>query len=123
MRSRLVRSVLLAALITVALAAGIWALWESPPRRLLYTEARPGGRVFQCFSDGSATLGRAGSTVEGRHTKQLPGAGSSDLAVSPPALTEEEIRQAAEEYRKSGRTIEKDEAEFERLTAECDRRR
>ena len=56
-------------------------------------------------------------------TTQLPGAWGTELAVSPPDLTEEEIRQAAEDHRKSGRTIEQEEAEFKRLTAECDRRR
>jgi hypothetical protein len=122
MRSRLVRSVLLAALIAVAIGSGIWAAWQSPPaHRLIYTEALPDGRVFQCFSDGSA-IGPAGSTVTGR-PNALPGAGSSEMIVTHPAYSEEAIRQAVEAYWRSGRSLERDQADFDRLSGECGRRR
>ncbi len=123
MRSRLIRSVLIGGLITVAIAAGVWAVWQSPPaHRLIYTEGLADGRVFQCFSDGSA-MGSAGSTVTGGPNGHFPGASSSDLGVTHPGYTEEEIRQAVEAYRKSGRSPQRDQADFDPLSAECGRRR
>lgn len=122
MPRRRVRSVVLTALLAVSVGAAVWALWPSTPgHRLIYTEALPDGRVFQCFSNGSS-LGPAGTTVDGGSTGQTPGAGGTGMAMTPPERSEEEMRRAAEEYRKSGRTPEKDAADFNRLSAECERR-
>ena len=120
MRIRRVRAALLAVL-AVSIGAGAWSLWPAPEHRLIYAESLSDGRVFQCFSDGSA-MGPAGNTVEVRHTKGLPGAGGTEMVVSSPGFTEDEMRRAAENYRKSGRTPEGDEADFDRLSAECERR-
>jgi hypothetical protein len=49
--------------------------------------------------------------------------GGPAIVVRPPDFTEEEARRAAEEYRKSGLTPEQDEADFDRLSAECERHR
>jgi hypothetical protein len=111
----------------VIIAAGgtVWATRSpSSGHRLIYSETLPDGRVFQCFSDG-AFIGSAGSEVEGR---QAPaGAGGSEagpaLVVRPPDYTEDQARRAMEEYRKSGRSPEQDLADFDRLSAECRRRR
>jgi hypothetical protein len=109
----------------IAASAAIWAAQStSSGHRLIYSETLPDGRVFQCFSDG-AFIGSAGSEVESGRAPQAPAGsqGGPALVVRPPAYTEEEARRAAEEYQKSGRTPEKDEAEFDRLSAECGRRR
>jgi hypothetical protein len=126
-RRRPRRRVALIAVVVLVMAAGtaIWATRsESPGHRLIYSETLPDGRVFQCFSDG-AFIGSAGSEVEGRQAPE--GADGSEagpaLVVRPPDYTEEEARRAMEEYRKSGRSPDQDLADFDRLSAECRRRR
>ena len=109
-----------AVVLAVSIGAGAWALWPSPEHRLIYAESLTDGYVFQCFSDG-ATLGPGGSTVDVQHTR-VPGGGSTEMAVSPPPLNEDQMRQAGDQYRKSGRNPERDQAEFDRLWDECERR-
>ena len=126
-RARRIGLVALVTLIVAAVASGTAILAtgsDGPGHRLIYSENLPDGRVFQCFSDG-AFIGSVGSEVEGREAPA--GAGGSEagpaLVVRPPDYTEDEARRAMEEYRKSGRTPEQDLAEFDRLSAECRRRR
>jgi hypothetical protein len=111
--------------LVVAAVAATWAV-RSPSggHRLIYTETLPDGRVFQCFSDG-AFIGSAGTKVEGGRAPQAPegSEGGPALVVRPPDYTEEEARRAMEEYNKSGRSLEQDQADFDRLSAECRRRR
>lgn len=120
------RLILLAVVVLVVAAATAVRASRSEPssHRLIYSQTVPDGRVFQCFSDG-AFIGSAGSEAEGR--KAPEGSDGSEagpaLVVRPPDYTEEEARRAMEEYRKSGRTPEEDLAEFDRLSAECRRRR
>ncbi len=118
-----VRSVVVTVLFAVTMGVAVWAWWQSPPvHRLIYAEALSDGRVFQCFSDGS-TIGPASGAVEGGPTGWVPGAGGTDMVVTPPAYGEDEIRQAVEEYRRSGRSPQRDQADFDRLSAECGQRR
>lgn len=109
----------------VAAGAATWAV-RSPSggHQLIYTETLPDGRVFQCFSDG-AFIGSAGTEVEAGKAPQAPAGseGGPALIVRPPDYTEEEARRAMEEYNKSGRSLEQDQADFDRLSAECRRRR
>jgi hypothetical protein len=114
----------IACLIAVV-SAGAWATRARPSgHRIIYTKTLPGGRVFQCFSDG-AFIGSPGSEVEAGRAPQAPegSEGGPALVVRPPDYTDEEARRAAEEYQKSGRSAEQDQAEFDRLSAECRRRR
>jgi hypothetical protein len=121
------RNVVFAALIFVLALGGV-AFWRSQAsgkgHRLLYTQTVPDGRVFRCFSDGSA-LGSAGTEVgTGDAPAVLDGSESGPaIVVRPPGYNEEQARRAAEEYRKSGRSVEKDKADLDRLSAECKRRR
>lgn len=121
------RLILIAVLALVAVAAGV-ATWvarsTSGGHHLIYTETLPDGRVFQCFSDG-AFIGSAGSNVEGGQAPPGPegSQGGPALVVRPPDYSEDEARRAAEEYKKSGRSLEQDQADFDRLSAECRRRR
>jgi hypothetical protein len=111
--------------LVVAAGAAIWAARSpSAGHRLIYTETLPDGRVFQCFSDG-AFIGSAGTEVEGGEAPPAPAGseGGPALVVRPPDYTEEEARRAMEEYKKSGRSLEQDQADFDRLSAECRRRR
>lgn len=121
------RRIALAGLL-VLLALGGTAAWKARStgsgHRLIYTQTLPDGRVFHCFADGSV-IGAAGTEVG---TGDVPAAPEGSEAgpvfvVRPPDFTEEEARRAAEEYRRSGRTFEQDEADFDRLSAECERRR
>jgi hypothetical protein len=126
-RHHLRRRTLLASLV-VLLAVGGLGVWRvrstGEAHRLIYTRTLPDGRVFRCFSDGSA-IGSAGTEVGSGDAPTPPDGseGGPAIVVRPPDYTEEEARRAAEEYRKSGRTVEQDEAEFDRLSAECERRR
>jgi hypothetical protein len=121
------RRIALAGLL-VLLAVGGMAVWRTRPtghgHRLIYTQTLPGGRVFRCFSDGSV-IGAAGTEVGTGDVPAAPAGSESGpvFVVRPPGYTEEEARRAAEEYRRSGRTAEQDEADFDRLSAECERRR
>ncbi len=45
------------------------------------------------------------------------------IVVRPPGYNQEQARRAADEYRKSGRSLQKDQADFDRLSAEGKRRR
>jgi hypothetical protein len=119
------RVALIAVALVMGAGTGIWATRSEPPgHRLVYSKSLPDGRVFQCFSDG-AFIGSAGSEVEGHEAPQ--GAEGSEggpaLVVRPPDYTEDEARRANEEYRNSGRTPDQDLADFDRLSAECRRRR
>jgi len=121
------RRILLATLAVLLVAAAVWAVWgRSTPagHRLIYMETLPDGRVFQCFSDG-AFIGAPGANVDSGRSPEAPdGAkGGPALVVRPPDYTDEEARRAAEEYKKSGRSPEQDQADFDRLSAECRRRR
>ena len=121
------RRITLIAVVALAVAAGaaIWAARSaSSGHRLIYTQTLSDGRVFQCFTDG-AFIGSAGTDVEaGRAPKAPAGSeGGPALVVRPPDYTEEEARRAQEEYNKSGRSLEQDQADFDRLSAECRRRR
>lgn len=107
-----------------SLAAG-WVLWpRGEDHRLLYTRSLDDGRVFQCFTDG-AVLGSEGT--EGRIEEAPPapeGArGGPAIVVRPPDLNEEEAKRAAEAYRSGSRSLEQDQADFERLSEECRQRR
>ena len=124
-RRRRIGLAAIVALLIAAASAGAWTVRSRPSgHRLIYTETLSNGRVFQCFSDG-AFIGSPGSEVETGRAPQAPDGskGGPALVVRPPAYTEEEARRAAEEYQKSGRSPEQDEAEFDRLSAECRRRR
>ena len=124
-RGRGITVVGLLVVLAVVAGLGFWgAHWTGDGHRLIYTETLPDGRVFRCFSDGSA-IGSAGTEVS---TGEAPAApegseGGPAIVVRPPGLNEEEARRAAEEYRRSGRTVEQDEADFDRLSEECERRR
>ena len=120
------RIALIAVVVLIVVAAGAtWAV-RSPSggHRLIYTETLPDGRVFQCFSDG-AFIGSAGTEVVGGQAPKAPAGseGGPALVVRPPDYTEEEARRAVDEYKKSGRSLEEDQADFDRLSAECRRRR
>lgn len=109
----------------VAAGATTWAVRSgSRGHRLIYSQTLPDGRVFRCFSDG-AFIGSAGTKVEGGRAPQAPAGSESGpaLVVRPPDYTEEEAGRASEEYSKSGRSLEQDQADFDRLSAECRRRR
>jgi hypothetical protein len=109
----------------MAAGSGVWATRSTPSgHQLIYTETLPDGRMFQCFSDG-AFIGSPGSKVDSEPAPDAPDGskGGPALVVRPPDYTEDEARQAAEAYRKSGRTPEQDQADFDRLSAECRRRR
>lgn len=114
-----------AVVLTAAAVVGGWAARSKPSgHRLIYAETLPDGRVFECFSDG-AFIGSPGSKVEpGQAPPASDGSlGGPGLVVRPPDYDDEQARQAAEAYRKSGRTPDQDQADFDRLSAECDRRR
>lgn len=120
---RPIRRIALIAVVALGLAAVafVWSTRSSSgEHRLIYSETLPDGRVFQCFSDG-AFIGSAGSEVSGGQAPQAPegSEGGPALVVRPPDYTDEEARKAAEEYRKSGRRLEQDQADFDRLSAEC----
>jgi len=122
------RTVVLAALL-VGLplgGAGVWATRSAGGgHRLIYAKMAPSGRVFQCVSDG-AVIGSVGTKVDIRDAPSPAPEGSEGgpaMVVRPPGFTEEQARRAEEEYRKSGRTVAKDEAEFDLLSAVCERRR
>lgn len=121
---RRITLVAIAALV-VAAGAAIWAT-RSPPtgQKLIYAETLPDGRVFQCFSDG-AFIGSAGTEVDGGQAPEAPAGsiGGPALVVRPPDYTDEEARRAMEEYNRSGRSLEQDQADFDRFSAECRRRR
>ena len=124
---RRIRRIVLIGAVSVGLAAGafVWSTQSSSgEHRLIYSETLPDGRVFRCFSDG-AFIGSAGSEVSGGQAPQAPegSEGGPALVVRPPDYTDEEARKAAEAYRKSGRSLEQDQADFDRLSAECRRRR
>jgi hypothetical protein len=121
------RRLALAILLAVVIGGVSWAVWttrSSSGHRLIYTKTLSDGRVFQCFSDG-ASIGSPGSKVDSRPAPEAPDGseGGPALVLRPPDFTEEEARRAAEEYKKSGRTPEQDQADFDRLSAECRRRR
>ena len=121
------RRVVLVAILSLVVGTGVtvWATRSSSPsHRLIYAETLADGRVFQCFSDGSF-IGSAGTSVEGGQAPEAPegSEGGPALVVRPPDYSEEEARRAMEEYRKSGRTFEQDQADFDRMSAECRRRR
>lgn len=108
----------------MALGAG-WLFWPSDQEhRLLYTKALGDGRVFKCFTDGSM-LGTEGTdaTVEDAPKAPDGAEGGPAIIVRPPNLTEEEAKRAAEAYRAGGRSLEQDQADFDRLSEECRRRR
>jgi hypothetical protein len=121
------RRSVLTAVVVLLVAVTSWAVWaaRSAPsgHRLIYTETLPDGRVFQCFSDG-ASIGSPGSKVESRRAPEAPDGSEAGpaLVVTPPDYTEDEARRAAEEYKKSGRSLEQDQADFDRLSAECQKR-
>jgi len=121
------RRVILIVIVALLVAAGAATFAvRSPSRghRLIYAETLPDGRVFQCFSDG-AFIGSAGTKVEGGRAPQAPAGsqGGPALVVRPPDYTDEEARRASEEYSKAGRSLEQDQADFDRLSAECRQRR
>jgi hypothetical protein len=121
------RNVVLAAFISV-LALGGAAFWRTQEtgkgHRPISTQTLPDGRVFRCFSDGSA-IGSAGTDVGTADAPAAPegSEGGPVIVVRPPGYNEEQARRAADEYRKSGRSLQKDEADFDRLSADCERRR
>lgn len=110
----------------MALLLGIgWAFWpRGEEHRLIYTKSLGDGRVFKCFTDGSA-LGSEGSDVTMEEAPKAPDGSQSGpaIVVRPPDLNEEEAKRAAEAYRAGGRSFEKDQADFDRLSEECRRRR
>jgi len=121
---RLVATVLLV-ILAAALAAGVWTIRSRPSgHRVIYSEKLSDGRVFQCFSDG-AFIGSPGSDVEVIRAPQAADGSEAGpvYVVRPPNYTAEEARNAAEAYRNSGRTPERDQADFDRLSDECHRRR
>ena len=123
---RPIRRIALIVVVALGLAAVafVWSSRSSSEHRLIYSETLPDGRVFQCFSDG-AFIGSAGSEVSGGQAPQAPegSEGGPALVVRPPDYTDEEARKAADEYRNAGRSLEQDQADFDRLSAECRRRR
>lgn len=124
-RRRVRRRAAFVVLLVLATGAVVFASRsDGPGHRLIYAETLSDGRVFQCFSDG-AFIGSAGSEVDSREAPQASGGAEPGPAfvVRPPDYTEEEARRAVEEYRESGRSPDQDLAEFDRLSAECRRRR
>jgi hypothetical protein len=127
-RRSLSRRVILPAALVLFVAwagAGILGTQSAPSgHRVIYAETLPDGRVFQCFSDG-AFIGSPGFRVESRRSPQAPegSEGGPARVVRPPDYTEEEARRALEEYKKSGRSADRDQADFDRLSTECRSRR
>lgn len=115
---------LLGAGLVVVLGAG-WAFWPGgEEHRLLYTKSLGDGRVFKCYTDGSV-LGTEGTEATVEDTPPAPkgSEGGPAIVVRPPDLNEEEAKRAAEAYRAAGRSLEQDQADFDRLSEECRRRR
>jgi hypothetical protein len=110
------------------LALGGFAVWRTVStgrgHHLVYTQTLPDGRVSRCFSDGSV-LGAPGTEISSGDAPAGPegSEGGPTIVVRPPDLNEEQARRAEEGYRKSGRSFEQDKADFDRLSAECQRRR
>lgn len=80
--------------------------------------------MFSCFTDG-AVMASEGSDVAFKDAPPAPEGAEAGpaIVVRPPDLNEEEAKRAAEAYRASGRSGEQDEADFDRLSEECERRR